>query len=95
MDFTPSPDHESIREAIRKICANFDDDYWSAKDEAHEFPWDFYDALAEGGWVGIAIPEEFGGGGQGITEASVIPCPPPPYSSGSASPTHPPSAMRA
>ena len=65
-------DHEAIREGIRRICAKFDDEYWAEKDEAHEFPWDFYDALAEGGWVGIAIPEEFGGGGQGITEASVM-----------------------
>src|SRR5829696_771688 len=72
MDFSQSSDHEAIREAIRKICAGFDDDYWSQKDEAHEFPWDFYARLAEGGWVGIAIPEEYGGGGQGITEASVM-----------------------
>jgi acyl-CoA dehydrogenase len=72
MDFTPSDDHDAIRDAIRKVCANFDDDYWSHQDEAHEFPWEFYNRLAEGGWVGIAIPEEYGGGGQGITEASVM-----------------------
>ena len=72
MEFTQSSDHEAIREGIRKICASFDDDYWSQQDEAHEFPWEFYNRLAEGGWVGIAIPEEYGGGGQGITEASVM-----------------------
>ena len=72
MDFTPSPDHEAIREGIRRVCADFPDEYWAARDEAHEFPWAFYDAVAAGGWVGIAIPEEFGGGGQGITEASVM-----------------------
>lgn len=72
MDFTVSDDHEAIREGIRRICADFPDEYWAAKDEAHEFPWDFYAALAEGGWVGIAIPEEYGGGGQGITEASIM-----------------------
>lgn len=72
MEFTRSDDHEAIRAAIRRICADFPDEYWAAKDEAHEFPWDFYAKLAEGGWVGIAIPEEFGGGGQGITEASVM-----------------------
>ena len=72
MEFTQSSDHEAIREGIRKICAGFDDDYWSQQDEAHEFPWEFYNRLAEGGWVGIAIPEEYGGGGQGITEASVM-----------------------
>lgn len=72
MEFSESADHESIRDGIRRICADFPDEYWSAKDEAHEFPWDFYDKLVAGGWVGIAIPEEFGGGGQGITEASVM-----------------------
>lgn len=72
VDFTPSPDHEAIREGIQRVCAGFDDDYWAECDESHEFPWAFYEKLAEGGWVGIAIPEEFGGGGQGITEASVM-----------------------
>ncbi len=72
MEFSRSEDHEAIREGIRRICADFPDEYWSEKDEAHEFPWDFYDELAKGGWVGLAIPEEYGGGGQGITEASVM-----------------------
>ncbi len=72
MDFAPNTDHDAIRDGIRRICADFPDEYWSEKDQAHEFPWDFYRALAEGGWVGIAIPEEFGGGGQGITEASIM-----------------------
>ena len=72
MEFSTSPDHEAIREGVRRICADFPDEYWAAKDEAHEFPWDFYDALARGGWVGIAIPEAYGGGGQGITEASIM-----------------------
>jgi acyl-CoA dehydrogenase len=72
MDFSRSDDHEAIREGIRRICADFTDEYWAEKDEAHEFPWDFYERLAEGGWVGIAIPEEYGGGGQGITEASIM-----------------------
>jgi len=72
MEFSRSEDHEAIREGIRRICADFPDEYWSEKDEAHEFPWEFYSKLAEGGWVGLAIPEEYGGGGQGITEASVM-----------------------
>ena len=72
MDFEPVEDHEAIREGIRRICADFTDEYWSEVDEAHEFPWRFYEALAEGGWVGIAIPDEFGGGGMGITEASIM-----------------------
>jgi acyl-CoA dehydrogenase len=72
MDFSIDEDHEAIRDGIRRICADFPDEYWARKDEAHEFPWEFYDELAAGGWVGIAIPEEFGGGGQGITEASIM-----------------------
>src|SRR5262245_29759889 len=72
MDFTTKSDHDAIREGIRRICADFPDEYWAEKDDAHEFPWDFYDALANGGWVGISIPAEFGGGGQGITEASIM-----------------------
>jgi acyl-CoA dehydrogenase len=72
MEFSNSTDHDAIREGIRRVCADFPDEYWSAKDEAHEFPWEFYDALAKGGWVGICIPAQYGGGGQGITEASVM-----------------------
>ena len=72
MDFSRSADHDAIRDGIRRLCADFTDEYWSERDEAHEFPWEFYNKLAEGGWVGIAIPEEFGGGGQGITEASIM-----------------------
>lgn len=72
MDFTPDEDHEAIREAVRRVCARFDDAYWRGCDERHEFPWDFYAAMAEGGWIGIAIPEQYGGGGRGIAEAAVV-----------------------
>ena len=72
MDFSPSEDHEAIREGVQRVCSQFPDEYWREKDDQHEFPWDFYEAMAEGGWIGIAIPEEFGGGGQGITEASIV-----------------------
>jgi acyl-CoA dehydrogenase len=72
VDFAPNDTHEAIREGVRRVCSKFDDVYWRKCDHDHEFPWAFYDAMAEGGWVGIAIPEEFGGGGQGITEASIV-----------------------
>ncbi len=72
MDFTPDPDHEAIREGVRRACSPFDDSYWRHCDSEHEFPWDFYRAMADGGWIGIAIPAEHGGGGQGITEASIV-----------------------
>jgi len=72
VDFQPDNDHEAIREGVRRVCAPFDDTYWRARDEAHEFPWEFYEAMAAGGWIGIAIPEAYGGGGRGITEASIV-----------------------
>lgn len=72
MDFTANETHEAVREGVRRVCSKFDDAYWRNCDANHEFPWAFYDALAAGGWVGLAIPEEYGGGGQGITEASIL-----------------------
>jgi acyl-CoA dehydrogenase len=72
VDFTPDPDHEAIRDAVRRVCARFEDAYWRACDGEHRFPWEFYGAMAEGGWIGIAIPEEYGGGGRGIAEASIV-----------------------
>ena len=72
MDFAENEDHRAIREAVRDVCAQFDDDYWMRLEGQHEFPWDFYREMAKGGWIGIAIPEAYGGGGQGITEASLV-----------------------
>lgn len=72
MDFTPDPDHQAIREGIQRVCADFTDDYWRHCDENHEFPWDYYRAVADGGWIGIAIPTEYGGGGRGLTEAALV-----------------------
>jgi len=72
MDFSPDPDHQAVVDAVDAVCARFEDSYWSDVDERHEFPWEFYGYMAEGGWVGIAIPEKYGGGGQGITEAALV-----------------------
>lgn len=72
MHFAEAENHTEIREAIRRLCAKFPDAYWRECDSSHTFPMDFYEALAEGGWVGIAISGEYGGGGQGITEASIV-----------------------
>lgn len=68
----PEDDFAELRSAVRQACSQYDDAYWRKHDEEHEFPWDFYHTLADGGWIGIAIPEEFGGGGGGITEASIL-----------------------
>jgi acyl-CoA dehydrogenase len=72
MEFEEAEHLTSIRHAVRQICAQFGDDYWREKDSRHEFPWDCYNSLAKAGWVGIAIPERYGGGGGGITEASIV-----------------------
>ncbi|MGY2084142.1 acyl-CoA dehydrogenase family protein [Blastococcus sp. SYSU DS0539] len=72
MDFELTDDQQTIRAAVRELAARFDDRYWMERDQQHEFPTDFYDAVAEGGWLGITIPEEYGGSGYGITEASLL-----------------------
>jgi acyl-CoA dehydrogenase len=72
MDFTESEEHTLIRSAVRKVCADFPDSYWSRLDTAHEFPWEFYRAMADAGWIGVAIPEAYGGAGRGIAEASIV-----------------------
>ena len=72
MDFSFTPEQEQIRDAIGKICARFPDEYWLARDRDGGFPEDFHRALAEAGWLGIAMPPEHGGAGLGITEAAVM-----------------------
>lgn len=61
-----------IRDSIRKITEQFDLDYWRRMDKAKDYPWDFKEALAEGGWFGILMPEEYGGMGLGLVEVGVI-----------------------
>ena len=65
-------DQVEIREAILRLCAEFDDEYWLEKDRKGGFPLDLHAKLAEGGWLGIAMPQEFGGSGLGITEAAIM-----------------------
>lgn len=72
MDFSLTSDQESIRDAISKICAQFTDEYWLAKDRDGGFPHDLHRALAKDGWLGICIPEQYGGSGLGITEAAIM-----------------------
>jgi acyl-CoA dehydrogenase len=61
-----------IREGVRAVCAQFGDDYWLARDDDGKFPREFHRAMAEGGWLGITMPERFGGSGLGVTEAMVM-----------------------
>lgn len=72
MDFALTDQQDSIRDAIGKICARFDDAYWLAKDHDGGFPHDFHKAIADAGWLGICIPEEYGGSGLGIFEAALM-----------------------
>ncbi|WP_306336664.1 acyl-CoA dehydrogenase family protein [Streptomyces sp. KL118A] len=72
MDFALTEEQEDIRRAVAELAARFPDTYWADHDERAAFPQDFYDAFAEGGWLGMAIPEEYGGGGLGILEASLL-----------------------
>jgi acyl-CoA dehydrogenase len=72
VDFDLTDDQAAIRQAVTELAAKFDDQYWMEKDAAHEFPTEFYDTLAAGGWLGVTTPEEFGGQGLGITEAALI-----------------------
>lgn len=67
-----TPDQKTLRAAARDLARSFSNEYWAERDEKGQFPWDFYNAFAENGWLGIAIPEEYGGGGQGIFEASLL-----------------------
>jgi acyl-CoA dehydrogenase len=72
VDFALTEDQEAIRRSVRELAGRFDDDYWADLDERHEFPWAFYTAFAEAGWLGIAIPEPYGGSGLGVQEAALL-----------------------
>ena len=72
MNFSFSEEQLAIRDAISKICAQFSDDYWLEKDRKGEFPTEMHQAMARDGWLGIAMPEAYGGAGLGITEAALM-----------------------
>jgi acyl-CoA dehydrogenase len=72
MDFALTDQQQQIRDEVLKICARFDDAYWLERDRTAAFPDAFFAAMAEGNWLGIAIPEVYGGAGLGITEATIL-----------------------
>ena len=72
MNFDLTDDQQQIRDAIQRICTPFDADYWLRRDREGGFPDDFHRALAEAGWLGIAMPQQYGGAGLGITEAALM-----------------------
>ncbi|HZQ36456.1 MAG TPA: acyl-CoA dehydrogenase family protein [Dehalococcoidia bacterium] len=72
MDFALSEAQQAIRDQARALAGRFDDAYWRGCDAEHRFPWEFYQAFADAGWLGIAIPQELGGAGLGISEAALL-----------------------
>jgi acyl-CoA dehydrogenase len=72
MDFALGDEQIAIRDAVRKLAARFDAEYWRRRDAEGQFPVDFHRAFAEAGWLGIAMPQEFGGAGLGILEAALL-----------------------
>ena len=72
MSFETTPEQQAIREAVLQSCAPFGEDYWLEHDRTGEFPHGFYAAMAQAGWLGMAIPEAYGGSGLGVTEAALM-----------------------
>ena len=72
MDFSISDDHRAIREGVRAVVRTFDDEYWLARDDDGAFPREFHRAMAAAGWLGITMPQEYGGSGLGVTEAAIM-----------------------
>jgi acyl-CoA dehydrogenase len=72
MDFAFSAQQNAMREAIERLCQPFDADYWLRKDREASFPHDFHQALASAGWLGIAMPQAYGGAGLGIVDAALM-----------------------
>ena len=72
MNFELNEQQLAIRDAVERVAGRFGDAYWLARDSDGEFPEEFVSAITEGGWLGIAMPEEYGGSGLGITEAAIL-----------------------
>jgi len=72
MTFELTREQQEIRDAVVRICRDFPEEYWLKKDAEGGFPQDFYEAFARAGWLGIAIPQEYGGAGLGVTESAIM-----------------------
>ena len=71
-DFWLTDAQTEIRDSVARLCARFDAAYWRDADTTGQFPEAFVGAFAEGGWLGMAMPAEFGGAGLGLTEAAIV-----------------------
>jgi acyl-CoA dehydrogenase len=65
-------DHVALRDGVKAVVSRFDDEYWLERDEDGNFPKEFHRAMAEAGWLGITMPEAYGGSGLGVTEAAIM-----------------------
>ena len=72
MDMQLTEEQAAIDTGIRQICAEFSDQYWTDCEEESRFPVEYYRRMAEGGWLGITMPEDVGGAGLGVTEAAIM-----------------------
>src|ERR1700738_541822 len=72
MSFSLTPEQQDIRAAVTRLCERFGDEYWLKKDDEGGFPHEFHRAMAEAGWLGIAMPEAYGGSGLWISEAAIL-----------------------
>jgi len=72
MNFELTDEQQSIRDAVQKVCDKFPESYWLERDSDGVFPHDFYRAMGESGWLGLAIPEAYGGAGLGVQEAAIM-----------------------
>src|SRR5260370_8869977 len=69
-EFNVPDDHVAIREGVRSVVTRFGDDYWLARDEDGGFPFEFHRAMADAGWLGITLPEEYGGSRSAVARAA-------------------------
>src|SRR2546425_1016288 len=72
MDFQLTEQQELIRKEVATLARSFSLDYWLEKDRKAEYPWDWVKTFAQAGWLGMIIPEEYGGSGLGVTEATIM-----------------------
>jgi len=72
MNFDLSTEQQAIQAAVQALCTRFPETYWRARDQDGVFPHEFYRAMGDAGWLGLAIPEAYGGAGLGVQEAAVL-----------------------